>query len=126
MLNRLIKVTICGKDYPINYSIRASRRLIALDTEIGKPEIVQDMDERTIKQLHVMMEDGAAYLEIFTGEKTDIPSLENLMIMLTHADCQRLVGKIQEAVLAGSGREVETAPSKKQKTALKEKALPGN
>ena len=106
------EIEIAGKKYPLNYSIRASRKITELP-ELGDDAILQDAYEHNIHYLFVLLEEGANYKKRFLGEDGGFElSEEDLMAYFPPTDTEEIVKAVQDAMTAGTQREVLAKPGK--------------
>lgn len=122
-MNRITYVTIAGKQYPLNFSTRAAKKVAEKYgdiTEIGamfeKDKVVEMLDE-VIWLLSILIAEGAAYERIVNGDDSVKPiPYEDLEVILGLADLQGLQADIMGAVHAGQQTTVEVEPEKNEKT----------
>ena len=106
------EIEIAGKKYPLNYSIRASRKITELP-KLGDDAILQDAYEHNIHYLFVLLEEGADYKKRFLGEDGGFElSEEDLMAYFSPTDTEEIVKAVQDAMTAGTQREVSAIPGK--------------
>lgn len=106
------QIEIAGKSYPLNYSIRASRRFTET-AKLSDDSTVQDAFEQNVHYLFVLMEEGADYQKRFLGEPGELEiSEEDLLVYFSPNDTERIVKAIQDAMSAGNQREVNAKPGK--------------
>ena len=106
------EIEIAGKKYPLNYSIRASRKITELP-KLGDDAILQDAYEHNIHYLFVLLEEGADYKKRFLGEDGGFElSEEDLMAYFPPTDTEEIVKAVQDAMTAGTQREVSAKPGK--------------
>ena len=95
-------IEIAGKQYPLNYSIRASRKITELP-KLGDDAILQDAYEHNIHYLFVLLEEGADYKKRFLGEDGGFElSEEDLMAYFSPTDPEEIVKAVQDAMTAGT------------------------
>lgn len=117
MDNRLGAITVLGKEYPLNYSVAASRKISAL-APLGKEATVQDNYERAVKYLYILMEEGTRYTCYATGAADPVPYTEaNLLSIFTPGDMEGVIAAVNQTIERGSTREVQVKPPKNGATA---------
>lgn len=117
MKTRLGEIEILGKKYYLNYSVRASRKF----GEIEKPkkdETFQDYWERYIKYLAILLKEGADYAESILGEHVERRfTEEELLLLISPADCSEMIEAVNTAFERGNNREVDVKPGKNVESA---------
>lgn len=126
-MTRLIMVKILGEAYPLNYSVRAARKIAEAEaikaseqktaSDEASEVAVSKKLEQDVWTLSVLLDEGAAYKELFDGEKIRRFTGEELETILSPGETFALGEKIREAVKAGLAREIEVAPEKNAKPA---------
>ena len=132
-MNRITEFELGGKRYPLNFSVAAARKI---DEEYGGFEKLNgvfawESVESALKDcfwtLRLLMEQGAAYQRIFGGEVVEIPTLEEMEILLGGPDIQRMQRAIHEALGLGMEATVEVEPDPKNgETTPSKEALRGS
>ena len=106
------QIEIAGKSYPLNYSIRASRKFAEMP-KLGGDSLMQDVFEQNVRYLYILMEEGADYRKRFLGEPGELGvTEEDLYNYFSPNDTERIVGAVDEAMKAGNQREVSAKPGK--------------
>lgn len=120
--DRLIPVEIAGVTYYMNFSLYATKRLTKLfgkgsalaALEAGKADT---LDEKSVDELlemcAVLIQQGAEYRKLVEGEETPSLTVEELGVLADISDLNNLIQKFNEAVSAGSARETEVKPDRK-------------
>lgn len=116
-------LNICGKGVALNYSLAAVEKIEEIMgddcdnvvkyiySENGKANI-----ERTLKVAEIMMEEGAAYEKIVSGNETEVIPAENLRVLLSIKEVSDLRDEIAKTIIEASERNVETEPEKNADT----------
>lgn len=113
MEKRFASIEIGGKEYPLNFSVRASQNFYDVTAEKASTE--PEVYKRNIKMLSVMLRDAAEYKERFLGEAVeDVPTVDDLELLLNPGDNNRVIAAINEAVELGGMRLVKAESSKKK------------
>lgn len=116
MDSRLSSVKLIGADYPLCFSIRASRLLGEIG-EAKKDATIQEDYERTIQMLAILLNAGADYAEI-NGVPVDRRFTEKeLEAIIAPADMADITKAVNDALRRGLNREVDVKPSKNAKSA---------
>lgn len=117
------EIEIAGKKYPLNYSIRASRKITELP-KLDDNALLQDAYEHNIHYLFILLEEGAEYGRRFLGETEGLELTEDdLMAYFSPNDTGEIVKAVRDAMTAGNQREVTAKPGKNAAAAAgKEKA----
>lgn len=120
--DRLIPVEIAGITYYMNFSLFATKKLTKLfgkgsalaKIEAGGAEV---LDEKSVDELlemcAVLIQQGAEYRRLVEGEETPSLTAEELGVLADISDLNNLIGKFNKAVKAGSAREIEVKPDRK-------------
>lgn len=120
--DRLIPVEIAGVTYYMNFSLYATKKLTKLfgkGSALAAVEAggIDTLDEDSIDELldmcSVLIQQGAEYRRIVEGEETPSLTAEELGVIADVNDLNNLISKFNAAVQAGSVREIEVKPDKK-------------
>lgn len=111
MDQRLSSVTLLGQDYPLCYSIRASRQLMEIG-EAKEGATLQEDYERTLKFLAILLNAGADYAEVNADQAVRRFTADELEAIVTPADMADITKAVNEALQLGLKREVDVKPSK--------------
>ena len=112
MENRLGKIEILGKEYPLNFSVRLGQQFSeALE---AKPEGVFGIEKQNIRLLALMLKDGAAFKKIVMAEDIDPPTVEQLELIFTPADNAMIVEAIQDTIKKSGVRMIQARPKKNE------------
>ena len=118
-MERLAEVQINEKSYPLNFSVAASQ--FAEERCGGISELLTgliqkpaDAFPKVIPLLALMMDQGAAYLEITRGEQREKLTERQLSILIQPRDYPEVSNAFITAVVRGISREVEADPPKKE------------
>lgn len=117
-MERLAEISIQGKSYPLNFSVAAAQ---FAEEKCGGISALMELAEgkpvgfltAALPLLAVMMDQGAAYLEITAGEAREKLTERQLSILLQVRDFPEVMNAFFQAVNRGIVREVEINPSKK-------------
>ena|GEM_PF-2192542 len=124
-MNRIAKVTVAGKEYPLNASVRA---IEIFDERYDGVENIQkairggDGDEqiRTGKVLaevcfilSVLMEQGARYTKLQSGEEITVPPYDDLCVLVQASDLGAMQVSIYAAMNGGMGTTLEVESTEK-------------
>nr|DAU86933.1 MAG TPA: tail assembly chaperone protein [Caudoviricetes sp.] len=124
-MSRIVNVTIAGKNYPMSFSLGASKKMIEryggaeqMKASLEKAKDVQKID-MVVEMLELLIAQGCAYKNYFEkdipapdhapiieGKWTPLPR-EALEIAVGVYDVEELSEKIMECIGAGSKKEVE-------------------
>lgn len=123
-MNRIVEIDIGGKKYPLNFSLAVANYV---DDEFGGLDAVaQKLQESRSESCKLnaklaakMIEQGAEYFSLTSGEKREIIGEQEILTLVSLADYTNLADAVATAINKGVVREVEV------KTAKKEKAAPG-
>lgn len=120
--DRLIPVEIAGVTYFMNFSLFATKKLTKL---FGKGSALaaieaggaDALDEKSVDELldmcAVLIQQGAEYRKLVEGEEAPSLTAEELGVLADISDLNNLIKKFNEAVSAGSTREIEVKPDRK-------------
>lgn len=138
-MERITYTEIVGKQYPLNFSVRAADEVInryggisgineALDIqpateqkeETEKDQDIQALEKRTAKArkevvwlLSLLMREGAAYCRILKGEEYKALSEDELYTVLTMVEAMQKRIDVLNAINAGLTATVEVEPETK-------------
>jgi len=110
---KIASITIAGQDYPLNFSIKAAKRIIArfedidnvLATLADMP--VNEQFDAIIWILQILLEQGVAYMRVFEGEEIRVFSVEDLEVVFHVTDIETLYTALAQTMSAGRIQEVE-------------------
>ena len=113
-MNRITSITIAGKQYPLNFSIRAAKKTVERYGDlsevskalIGLNEKYNPVDE-TVWMLGIMLEEGARYARLTDGADITPPGGEDLETLVGYYDVE-LREKLMTAMFGGMETEIET------------------
>lgn len=120
--DRLIPVVIAGVTYYMNFSLFATKKLTKL---FGKGSALaaieaggaDALDEKSVDELlemcAVLIQQGAEYRKLVEREETPSLTADELGVLADISDLNNLIGKFNKAVKAGSAREIEVKPDRK-------------
>lgn len=112
MENRLGKIEILGKEYPLNFSVRLGQEFSeALE---AKPDGVFGIEKQNIRLLALMLKDGAAFKRVVMGEDIDPPTEEQLELIFTPGDNAMIVAAIQDTIKKSGVRLIQARPKKNE------------
>ena len=112
MENRLGKIEILGKEYPLNFSVRLGQEFSeALE---AKPDGVFGIEKQNIRLLALMLKDGAAFKRVVMGEDIDPPTEEQLELIFTPGDNAMIVAAIQDTIKKSGVRMIQARPKKNE------------
>lgn len=112
--SRTRTVRVAGREYPMNFSMRAMQRVserynsidnmteALLDKDRGKA------DPELIWMLHLLIWQGVERQNILEGTSGGAPTEETLWTLVDMADTVRMIGAVMDTVAAGLERKVET------------------
>ncbi len=125
-MNRIVEFELAGKKYPLNFSVKAAR---IVDEEFGSLDNVsgvfgwKDITNslyNVSRLLQILMEQGAEYNRLVSGEKVDTPSADEIEVLIGAPDLKRAQTAIFEAIGIGSATTVEVEPEKNVKATQNE------
>lgn len=120
--DRLIPVEIAGITYYMNFSLFATKKLTKLfgkGSALAKIEAggAEALDEKSVDELlemcAVLIQQGAEYRRLVEREETPSLTADELGVLADISDLNNLIGKFNKAVKAGSAREIEVKPDRK-------------
>lgn len=136
-MSKITYITLAGKDYPMSFSLGATRRLIQrygsvekMQERIKKEGNEADKLEAIVEILTLLISQGCAYKNFF---EKDLPAPENAPIIngkweplpaevievaVDIFDAEDMVAKIVECISGGSKKDVEAKPDKKMSEPL--------
>lgn len=131
-MDRIKEITINGKEYPLNFSVEAYR--FAEENCGGAAKLFEEMNAEGVRKfpallslLAVMIDQGATYIEITTGEQREKLTKRQLESLLHPGDCTEVWAKMVEAINAGFSREIEAEfPKKKEEAEAEDSPSPGS
>lgn len=112
-MDRIAEFELAGKTYPLNFSVAAAKEI---DEKYGGFENLSGVFswkgvEAAMKDcfwtLRLLMEQGAAYRQLFDGERVELPTPEEMEILLGGPDIKRMQEAIHEALGLGMTATVE-------------------
>lgn len=109
-------IEIEGEKIPLNFSIRASRRLSELPKRGDTPNVLEAYEDN-LKFLSILLQDAAEYKKEIEGEEIRTFTPEQLALCLSPADIPKVVQAINETIKLGSSREVKAKPGKNAEAA---------
>ena len=112
MEKRLGSIEIGGDVYPLNFSVRVSQAFNDLGAQ--KAESTYEIQKQNIQLLLLLLQDGAEYSRVILGKEISIPTLEQMELLLSPADNERVVQAILETMELGGMRLVQAKPKKKE------------
>lgn len=135
-MSRIVYVDIVGKQYPMSFSLGASKRMIEkygsaekMTAQLKRPGKDADKIDAILEMLELLIAQGCAYKNYFEkdipapdnapivdGKWTPLPK-EALSIAIGVYDIEELADKIQECVSKGGKKEVEAKPEGKNANA---------
>lgn len=135
-MGRIVFVGIAGKQYPMSFSLGASKRMIEkygsaekMVEKLKKPGRDAEKIDAILEMLELLIAQGCAYKNYFEkdipapedapiveGKWTPLPK-EALSIAIGVYDVEELAEKIQECVNKGGTKEVEAKPEGKNVSA---------
>ena len=108
-MNRVVKTTINGTEYSLNYSMRALREIMdRFGTSTAFFEQIEESNN-LIWTLHLLLEQGAEYQKIMYGKESKIYTVDELEVILTPVEMGRIEEDIIRALQVGTQREKEVA-----------------
>lgn len=123
-MDRNTYVTLAGREYPLNFSTRASieiKKKFGGVEELGQKMMGGDVAEalETLTWLlDVLLRQGAAYHRIATGEALETPSAEDLEVIVGIDSVAELTEAVLNALQGGARREVEVEEKNREATPL--------
>lgn len=126
MNNRITEIEIAGKQYPVNFSMKAAKKFIErygsvedVWRKINEMNQMEKLDEVNWI-LALLIEQGCAYMKLMEGRDILPPEPDELEILLGIVDFAKMSDVIQAAILAGAAPEVEVELKKKAAAAQTE------
>ncbi|WP_418664351.1 hypothetical protein [Anaerotruncus massiliensis (ex Liu et al. 2021)] len=118
-MNRITEITIGGKAYPLNFSVRAAKQATERYgdlSEVSKALIGVDKKynpvDETVWLLETMLAEGARYVKLVDGSEITTPTAEDLETLVGYYDVE-LREKLMAALFGGMETEIETEDSPK-------------
>lgn len=115
-MNRLRTIKINGKEYTLNFSVRAAELLgekYGDITEIGKAfetDKITSMLSELLWMLSVLIEQGSTYMKIVEGKDVETLTYEQLSVIIGIKDIIEMQEDIMGAITSGMGQTVEVEP----------------
>ena len=112
-MNRITEIEIAGKNYPLNFSVKAAKEVSKRYgdiSNIGDAFTDKPMDEMMDEAnwiLSLLIEQGIAYKKIVDGEEIKGITSDELEVVMGVADFANLKDTLFESMMAGMEREVE-------------------
>lgn len=126
MNNRITEIEIAGKQYPVNFSMKAAKKFIErygsvedVWRKINEMNQMEKLDEVNWI-LALLIEQGCAYIKLMEDQDILPPGPDELEILLGIVDFSKMSDTIQAAILAGAAPEVEVELKKKAAAAQTE------
>lgn len=136
-MSKITYITLAGKDYPMSFSLGATKRLIQrygsvekMQERIKKEGNEADKLEAIVEILTLLISQGCAYKNFFekdlpapdnapiiNGKWEPLPS-EVIEVAVDIFDAEDMVAKIVECISGGSKKDVEAKPDKKMSEPL--------
>lgn len=136
-MGKITYVKIAGKNYPMSFSLGATKKLIAkygsvekMKSQLSKPGKEAEKLDAIVDMLELLIAQGCGYKNYFdsdipapddapviNGKWTPIPK-EAIEIAVDVFDAEELVNSIIECVEGGSKKDVEGKPDKKMQKPL--------
>lgn len=113
MDKRITYVELAGKSLPLNFSAKAAKEITARYGSVDNISAAFDgknpaeLVDEIIYLMHLLLTQGASYMEIMEGEAVPRYTMEQLEIIITLQDIARLEGIIARAMSAGAEQTVE-------------------
>ena len=130
-MDRIAEVSLAGKKYPLNFSVRASRMidekyggLEHLTGVIGWKDI-QDAMYNVAWMLNILIEQGIAYRKYMGESAPDPLDMDTIEMLVGAPDLERLQAAILESIGLGSQTTVEVEQEKNAKAARAEDHMSG-
>lgn len=124
-MDRNTFVTLAGREYPLNFSTGASieiKKKFGSVEEMGNKMMGGDVAEalETLTWLlEILLHQGAAYHKLVTGKELEVPSTEELQVIVGIDNVNELTGAVLNALQGGARREVEVEEKNQEATPLK-------
>lgn len=113
-MKRLTEIEIAGKTYPLNFSTKAAETISdkygsfgAFGSAMSETADTGKALKEIVWVLFLLMEQGAAYYRIVEGREVEIPTQEDLEVLIGIPDAELLREKILESVGVGAAQTVE-------------------
>lgn len=104
-MNRISEIEIAGKKYPLNFSVKAAKtvdeKFGSLDGISGVIGAAEDFSTNLYNihwMLCLLMQQGAAYKKLADGEEVEIPSADDLEILIGAPDLVMAQAAILESI----------------------------
>ncbi len=115
-MNRITEIEIAGKKYPLNFSLKAAKKLAEkygdiqnIGDALNTQNTSQQMETATF-MLYILIDQGCAYKRIMEEEDIKAPTLEELEIIVGVADFANISQTLMDAMTAGMKPTIETEP----------------
>lgn len=124
-MNRTTTLQLAGKQYPLNFSVAAARQI---DERYGGMEkLSQAFDGGSIGRMmgtlsdvmYLLMQQGAAYEKLVNGREVELPTAEELDVLMGMQDFAVIQKTLFEAMGVGAKATVEVAPDAKNADATR-------
>lgn len=138
-MGKITYVKIAGKNYPMSFSLGATKRLISkygsvekMQAKISKPGKDEEKLDAIIEILGLLISQGCAYKNYFEkdmpvtdddpvieGKWTPLPA-EAIEVAIDVFDADEIAKAIKECIEGGSKKDVEAKPDKKMPEPLQD------
>ena len=113
MEERIVKVTIGGKEYSMLFSVRASQNISIKFGSIEKMGAALQAESDATNQmttacwlLALLIQQGQKAMSLETGKQLTAPSAEDLEFLVTPGDIPRYMAAVRECIVKGSLRNI--------------------
>lgn len=112
-MSRITNIEIAGSTYPLNFSTKAAKQIAArygAVENVGQAFAAGDLDAalgEVIWLLALLIEQGAAYIKITENKDLQVPTEDQLEILIGIADLGGLQTQLLGAMSAGMKTTVE-------------------
>lgn len=122
-MERIKHISLAGKRYPLNFSVKAAR---TIDEKYGSLDQIAGIFgtspafSENLYNIHwllrLLMEQGAAYARLVDGESIDLPSEDDLAIIVGLHNLLEVQATLLESIGFGMQTTVEVEPDPNEKT----------
>lgn len=126
-MNRIVKIEIAGREYPLSFSLGAAKKIAAKYGSLEKAfnkiaeakETTGESIEILIFILTVLIKQGCDYMRIFEDTNIEPITEEECETAIEISDISRIAEVIINSINSSQGKEIETKTTPKNAKAPK-------
>ena len=130
-MNRITEISLLGKTYPLNYSVKAAqilgerfggstREVIQAIVREGEPVDATAVTDNVLYIAEVLIKYGALYRKHIDGVDCDTLTAEDMSDLLSKAEYLSLFSAILQAIATSQGRMIEAEEDRKNAEATQD------